>query len=255
MDDQSCVMEALRLAGSIILENGGETYRVEDTVDRLGRALGAVDVQSFSVPSGMFITVSFPDGTSQTKIYRAHGRGTHLKKVDDVNRISRLAAAGSVSPEQALDALRKIHADGPAFHPAWRLFANAASSAGFAAMFGGGWLDLLFAFLSGIFIQLLLDAIDRCGASRVIQSAAGGALCTLLPLLFNHFTGFGLVDAITGGLLMPLVPGLAMTNAVQDAMRGDVLSGVGHGMQAVLTAVLVAGGSVVASRAVWTLLM
>ena len=63
------------------------------------------------------------------------------------------------------------------------------------------------------------------------------------------------VDAITGGLLMPLVPGLAMTNAVQDAMRGDVLSGVGHGMQAVLTAVLVAGGSVVASRAVWTLLM
>ena len=252
MDDQSCVMEALRLAGSIILENGGETYRVEDTVDRLGRALGAVDVQSFSVPSGMFITVSFPDGTSQTKIYRAHGRGTHLKKVDDVNRISRLAAAGSVSPEQALDALRKIQADGPAFHPAWRLFANAASSAGFAAMFGGSWLDLLFAFLSGIFIQLLLDAIDRCGA---IQSAAGGALCTLLPLLFNHFTGFGLVDAITGGLLMPLVPGLAMTNAVQDAMRGDVLSGVGHGMQAVLTAVLVAGGSVVASRAVWTLLM
>ena len=73
--------------------------------------------------------------------------------------------------------------------------------------------------------------------------------------MFNHFTGFGLVDAITGGLLMPLVPGLAMTNAVQDAMRGDVLSGVGHGMQAVLTAVLVAGGSVVASRAVWTLLM
>ena len=89
----------------------------------------------------------------------------------------------------------------------------------------------------------------------MIQSAAGGALCTLLPLLFNHFTGFGRVDAITGGLLMPLVPGLAMTNAVQDAMRGDVLSGVGHGMQAVLTAVLVAGGSVVASRAVWTLLM
>ena len=130
MDDQSCVMEALRLAGSIILENGGETYRVEDTVDRLGRALGAVDVQSFSVPSGMFITVSFPDGTSQTKIYRAHGRGTHLKKVDDVNRISRLAAAGSVSPEQALDALRKIQADGPAFHPAWRLFANAAHRRG-----------------------------------------------------------------------------------------------------------------------------
>ena len=122
-------------------------------------------------------------------------------------------------------------------------------------MFGGSWLDLLFAFFSGVFIQLLLDAIDRRGASRVIQSAVGGALCTLLPLLINRFSGQGMIDAITGGLLMPLVPGLAMTNAVQDAMRGDVLSAVGHGMQAVLTAALVAGGSVVATRAVWTLLM
>lgn len=255
MDERACVMEALRLAGSIILENGGETYRVEDTVERLGRALGAEDVQPFAVPSGVFITVNFPDGTMATKVYRARGSGKHLQKVDEVNRISRLAANGQIGPEEALEALRAVKAEGFAYPFALRVLANAASSGGFTAMFLGGWPDIIMAFVSGALLQLVLEWCAKRGISRVFQSAAGGALCTLLPLAFHQLTSLGAVDAMTGGLLMSLVPGLPMTNAVQDAMRGDVLSGVAHGMQALLTAVLVAGGGVVASRALWMLLV
>ncbi len=254
MDERGCVMEALRLAGSIILENGGETYRVEDTVERLGRALGAEDVQPFAVPSGVFITANFPDGSMSTKVYRARSSGKHLKKVDEVNRISRLAAEGRIGTRETLEALRAVKNEGSAYRLPLRVFANAASAGGFTAMFGGGWIDALIVFLSGALIQLALEWCEKHNVSRVFESAGGGALCTLLPLVFNRLTGIGMIDAMTGGLLMPLVPGLPMTNAVQDAMRGDVLSGVGHGMQAVLTAVLVAGGGVAATRALWMLL-
>ena len=54
-------------------------------------------------------------------------------------------------------------------------------------------------------------------------------------------------EAAIAGAVMPLVPGLAMTNAVQDAVRGDMLSGMSHGMQALLTACLIAGGALMAS--------
>ena len=47
------MMEAVQLAGRIILENGGETYRVEDTVERMGRAFGCTKVEVFAVPSGV----------------------------------------------------------------------------------------------------------------------------------------------------------------------------------------------------------
>jgi uncharacterized membrane protein YjjP (DUF1212 family) len=43
-----------------------------------------------------------------------------------------------------------------------------------------------------------------------------------------------------------MLPGLTMTNAVQDMMRGDMVSGLSHGMQALLTAALVAGGALIA---------
>ena len=46
--------------------------------------------------------------------------------------------------------------------------------------------------------------------------------------------------------IVPVVPGLAMTNAVQDTMRGDMVSGLSHGVQAILTACLIAGGALLA---------
>lgn len=248
MEDRASIMEAMRLAGSIILENGGETYRVEDTVQRLGLALGAEDVQVFAVTSGVFITLTFPDGEMETKVYRAHRGGTQLNKVDEVNQISRQAAQGQIDAREVLEALKKIKAEGSLFSPRMLAAACALSSAAFAVMFGGGWVDFCVSFVTGVAVQCLLLYLTRFSYSQVLQSLLGGALCTLLPTLFNHLTGLGVVDAMVGGNLMPIVPGVAMTNAVQDFMRGDMLSGVGHAMQALLTAALIAGGGIVVTR-------
>ena len=248
MEQRASIMEAIRLAGSIILENGGETYRVEDTVQRLGLALGAEDAQAFAVTSGVFITLTFPDGDIETKVYRAHRGGTQLDKVDAVNQVSRRAAEGLIGPQEVLAELKAIKKNGSCFSPGWLVLACAFSSAAFAVMFGGGWVDFLMGFVTGIAVQCLLGWLDRFQYSQVLQSLLGGALCMVIPTVFNHLTGLGVVDAMVAGTLMPLLPGVAMTNAVQDFMRGDMLSGVGHAMQALLTAALIAAGGVAATR-------
>ena len=53
---ESVCMEALQLAGKIIMENGGETYRAEETIARMGKGFGLEEVESFAVPSGLFIS-------------------------------------------------------------------------------------------------------------------------------------------------------------------------------------------------------
>ena len=95
-------------------------------------------------------------------------------------------------------------------------------------------------------VRLYTDDNQRCFGPG-IATLLGSLLSTLIPLLLRHYAGIGLVGPIVAGALMPLLPGLAMTNAVQDAMRGDMVSGLSHGLSAVLTAVLVAGGALVAS--------
>ena len=41
-------------AGEIMLKNGAETSRVEETMEHIARACGAVQVESFVIPTGVF---------------------------------------------------------------------------------------------------------------------------------------------------------------------------------------------------------
>ena len=49
-------------------------------------------------------------------------------------------------------------------------------------------------------------------------------------------------DLIIVGGLMPLVPGVAITNALRDLLAGDLMSGAARILEAALTAVAVAMG-------------
>ena len=70
--DESRFMEPLLLAGRLIMENGGETYRVEETITRMGRAFGLSEVESFAVPSGLFVSYRRGDGGTETAVKRVH---------------------------------------------------------------------------------------------------------------------------------------------------------------------------------------
>ena len=54
------------------------------------------------------------------------------------------------------------------------------------------------------------------------------------------------IDMVMIGTIMLLIPGLAFGNAVRDLLFGDTVSGIIQLVQAVLTAVMVAFGYIVA---------
>ena len=88
--------------------------------------------------------------------------------------------------------------------------------------------------------------LGRFRSRGLAASVLGGLLTALLPHLLALAVPSLQTELVIAGAVMPLVPGLAMTNAVQDTMRGDMVSGLSHGAQAILTAFLIAGGSLLA---------
>ena len=121
------------------------------------------------------------------------------------------------------------------------------TAAGFAVMFAGGWVDMVVGGICAALTLLVPRFLGRRDSGGMSSVLLGGILCALIPLVFHALTGLGVVEAMIASAIMPLVPGLSMTNAVQDTMRGDIVSGVAHGMNAILTATLVAGGALIAS--------
>ena len=57
-----------------------------------------------------------------------------------------------------------------------------------------------------------------------------------------HYLTGQTVDAIIIGGVMPLVPGLLITNAVRDLMAGHFMAGLSKGAEAFLTAFAIGAG-------------
>ena len=239
-------MDSLQLAGKIIMENGGETYRAEETINRMGRGFGLEEVDSFAVPSGLFISYRSAGGDPVTSVRRVRREGRNLTRVDEVNQVSRLVSAGKLDCDQAFQRLKEIECHPGSFAGQWCLPAAFLCAAGFTLLFGGSLLSIAAAGVIAALVQLMESCIGRFRTRGLAASILGGLLTTLLPLLLNLVLPEMQTELIVAGAIMPLVPGLAMTNAVQDTMRGDMVSGISHGVQAIMTACLIAGGALLA---------
>lgn len=234
--------ETLELAGRIIMENGGETYRVEETITRMGCALGLEHVESFAVPSGVFISYR-RDGQSESAIIRVRRKGTNLSRVDQVNQVSRCVESGEMDVEAALMQLRAIECAAPPLGVVPVAALAGVSSGAFAVMFGGGAVDCCVSFVVAAVVHLLSAWLKKQRITGFMLTMIGGFFTALMPMVFHGLTAVGSTFAMIAGALMPLVPGVAMTNAVQDTLRGDLLAGVAHCAQAILTATLMAVGA------------
>ena len=245
--DDNSYMAPLHLAGRLIMENGGETYRVEETITRMGRSFGFTEVESFAVPSGIFISYRKSDGSIETAVKRVRRKGTDLTRVDAVNAVSRRMEAEKLTCEEVMALLKEIETRPAKLTQMQLLLAVAMSSAGWAVMFGGGMMDAIISFFVAFLGQILAFQLDKAGMRSFVSTLMGSLIGTLLPMIFNHFTGLLMVEASVAACLMPMLPGLAMTNAVQDTLRGDMVSGISSATSAVLTASMIAGGALVGS--------
>ena len=230
----------------VIMENGGETYRAEETVTRMGQGFGLKEVESFAVPTGLFISCRGVDGNPVTSVKRVRRTDRNLTRVDEVNQVSRQVFAGEMTCDKALLRLRQIEVMPGAFHGWWSLPAAFLCAAGFTALFGGGWLSMAAAGVVAALVQGMEMILARFRNRGLAGSVLGGMMTALLPSLLVLLIPTLQSELVIAGAVMPLVPGLAMTNAVQDTMRGDMISGLSHGAQAILTAFLIAGGGLLA---------
>ena len=87
MEDNSKVMDLAYEAGAILLENGAEISRVEETMQRIAGHFGVEDESFFVLSNGIMATAK---GYARSKFIPI--KGTSLDKVVAVNQLSREVA-------------------------------------------------------------------------------------------------------------------------------------------------------------------
>jgi uncharacterized membrane protein YjjP (DUF1212 family) len=226
-------------AGELLLRGGAEVCRVEDTVRRILRAVGAEEADAIATPTGIYLTLSL-DGRLVSAVRRVTNTAYDLSLVCAINQFSR-SINGATSPQAALTALENLAGRREVYSP--RLAAAAAFLAGgsFTVLFGGTALDSLVGGSGGLLVFLLIGKLGRLGVNRFAVDYCGGALGALNAVLMYLILPTSLQPTVIGAILI-LVPGVLLTNAVRDSISGDLLSGAARLVEALLVAVAVAAG-------------
>nr|WP_262363143.1 threonine/serine exporter family protein [Paenibacillus tuaregi] len=233
------VTDLCLLAGKIMLQSGAETYRVEDTMARIANSLGRPRPHSYITPTGIMFQ---SDSEASSKLIGISERTTDLQKVTAVNLISRQLSAGDIDLEGAREALMDIDKAAHAF-PTWLLITAASiASACFMIMFKGGWDDFLPSLISGGIGYSAVIYFQQLVRVKFFSELFASFLIGLVSLMLVRAGIGSSLDKIIIGSVMPLVPGLLITNAVRDLMAGHLVSGLARGAEAFLTAFAIGTG-------------
>ncbi|HET7628135.1 MAG TPA: threonine/serine exporter family protein [Bacillales bacterium] len=243
MNELDELMEVSLLAGKIMLMSGAETYRVEDTMRRLAQSFAAKTSHAFVTPTGIILSVGGADGTKEkTTFIRITDRSNDLHKVAMVNHVSREASAGKLSLHEALTQLKAVDKAETSF-PEWvQVSAAAFVSAAFLLMFDGSWSDAAPAFITGGTGYYLFLRFQKGLHVRFFSELFAAFSIGVIARLFVYVSFGSALDLIIIGSIMPLVPGVLITNAVRDLMAGHLVSGLSRGAEAFLTATAIGAG-------------
>ncbi|MBQ8559295.1 MAG: threonine/serine exporter family protein [Tyzzerella sp.] len=237
------LMDTAVLAGEIMLCSGAETYRVEDTMCHILKTSECESIEAFALMTGIVTTIN--DETMDqpiTTVKTINERSTNLNNIIKVNEISRRYCGGKISLEEAYEQLKCVKEK--QYSRAVFNIATAAIATGFAMMFGGSVIDVMAATMVGFWLAacIMLGKMIRINSIFVdIFSCAGIAMITMAVKTFLVPTLN--MDIVIVSAIMPIVPGVAITNAIRDTLQGDYLSGCARILEAFLKAASIAIGA------------
>ncbi len=235
------LFQAAMLAGEIMAQSGAETYRVEDTMIRILKSSGLSSVEVYATTTGIIASLSDASIETITGVKRISNRSNNLSRINDVNQISRDLCDGCMQPEEAILRLEEIRSS--KIYSGFILsIAILVSMAGFVGLFGGSLMDCVIAVINGIFIVLIDKLSDnRIGSAFILDAAKSFVLAFLTMVLTKHFADTNR-NLIIIGSIMPLVPGVPITNAIRDTLQGDYNSGTSRAVEAFVISLGIAVG-------------
>ena len=221
-----------------LLYNGAEVYRVEDSINRICKSFQNVKAVNTFALSNMVIISFVYNGTNYTSMRRLNDSGKNLEKIALLNELSRNIVSGKVDVDEAFKELKNIK-NKSSYSNFSTILLITLSAPFLAFIFGGTLSDFIPASMAMLVEMLFLIYIGKLGLPSFF---------TLFIMTMSRLIHIENVSSIIIAGIIPLFPGIQITNSMRDILSGDILSGIIGIMSAIFTAVSIAVGVVLILR-------
>lgn len=233
-------MDVALKAGEILLTSGAEIYRVEDTVTRICRSYN-VECYSFVLPTGIFISMTRKAQQSVSAIKRIKERRVDLYRIELINGFSRSLQSNPVTYEEAVKILKNI--EGTRRYPfGVRLLLAGMEAFAFTLLLKSSIAEGLAALFISMFIYAFKGKVEEIGFFQFFEYFISGIIAGGAALIaVKAVSGLNIYKTIIGSIII-LLPGVAITSGIKDALYGDIVSSLARLGEAIFIAVAVGAG-------------
>lgn len=234
-------------AGQLLLQNGADTARVEETVHRLGTGLGCDWLDIVVLPDSITATTT-NNLEFRTRVRRAPMRGVNMDIIAQVSDVSFQVRTGNLDRFRLRNELRRIDKLPKNYNRWFVVFGVGASCAAFARLFGGDAVVMLVVFIASSAAMFVRQELHHHAFNPLIITIATAFVAGLIAGLVALVGGD--VNTAQAAAVLLLVPGVPLINAAEDLIRGHVVTGLARGFNGLLIALAIALGL---GLAIWLL--
>jgi len=228
---------------------GTTAQRLEAAVIALSQQLD-LDCEPWSNPTGVILSFSDPSkaiGSSDiTRVIRLAPGENDLYKLSVADYIADSVAQGRMSIAQGHTALRRLDREVDGRGKAMQVIAFGLAAAGVAGLWKLPWLDIATAGVIGLLIGLLTQYTDRKPATKEAGDALASLLAGFVATVVASLVGSLNLNTVIIASLVVLLPGMALTNAVNELASQHWVSGTARLAGAVTTVLKLTVGAVIA---------
>ncbi len=236
------IVDVCLLLGQLLLQNGANARRVEESVHQMGTALGADWIDIFISANALVITATSGEE------FRTKGRrvvrfgGVNLGILVKLSKLTHRVREGVFSLPETRQKLAEIN-DTPRYYPRGVVVLLVGlACAAFSQLFGGDWATFGVTWLASstaVFLRQELTQRQFNPFLNVILAAFLAASLSGLGFLWDASTAPTI--ALAASVLL-LVPGVPLINAVNDMFQEYMIVGIARGVTGLLVSLSIATG-------------
>ncbi|WP_317368197.1 threonine/serine exporter family protein [uncultured Tyzzerella sp.] len=230
------ILDFVADVGRVLLENGAETYRVEDTIGRILKSLNIENSETFATSTGLFVCIE-----NHTKVERIKKRSMNLERISEINDLSRKFVSNDITLIEAREKLNIIK-NSNLYSIKLITLSIGVTCFFFSLLFKGTIYDAISAFIVGFLLNIFTVFLSKKAISNFLQICLSGVFVAIIALV-NLNIGIGKdINNVIISSVMPLVPGVCFTNAIRDIFEGDYISGGSRFFEAIMIAISISIG-------------
>ncbi|MFV0440495.1 MAG: threonine/serine exporter ThrE family protein [Lachnospirales bacterium] len=229
--------------GALMLANGGETSRVEDTIERiLNSSENCVKCSALVRFTGIIVSYIDTEYNTHTMVERITSVKTNLTIISELNGLCRLYSKGLISYEVAHAKFEEIKIE-KVLKKRLTIPLYGVRSCLFCFMISGSLLSTVASFFASVLTYAIVENSPirkiSSGFMIVMIKSFVVVVCSVFTLLFFQKVP---ISELVIAAIIPLVPGLETVTGVRDLVEGNFLSATARLLNAFLIGISIAIG-------------